>query len=820
MPLSQRRRGARRDTVRRALAALSVGLALSGAPPAQADPDPSGGRALQLEVLVNGEPRQMIGSFQELPDGGLAATRKELTEVGIKPPGEGADDELIPLAGMGEVAYAYDEPRQRIEITASDERRMPHVIDARGRVEALPATQSGYGAVLNYTLFGSSTADWEDKLFSFNGGSAQLDARVFTPVGYLQQTAIVGTTLFDDAEVLRLDTAYVFTHADSATTSRAGDLISRGPLWARSIRLGGIQVERDFLLRPDLITAPLPALSGSAAVPSTVEVFVDGTRTFSRNVPAGPYAISNLPAISGGTGARVVLRDASGRIVESTLPFFASPQLLREGLLDYSVQAGFPRFAYAIKSNEYGEKPVGLGSIRYGFNDNLTLEAHAEGGAGLINGGIGAVTNAGGFGVLAVAGRASHAGRDTGFQSYLSFETRLLGFSIGASSQRSFGPFQDLASITAQLAYADDPQSRPGRGSRDPTVLDPLTTGSIARLGRPPRALDRVSIGTQLPFARASLAVSFVNLERDAGDRARILAASYSQTLWKQASLSLTAFTDIENGKDAGFFAGLTMPLGEDVQASVGATGNDNGQFITADASKTLGQEPGSYGWRVRNAQGRDQAYRSAAGAYRSEYGQAEAAVEQFGGGTRVSAEAQGAIVAVPSGVFLSNKVDDAFAVVDVGAPDVEVFHENRSIGKTGASGKILVPSLRSHQKNRIKMDPTNLPVDAHVTRTDEIVVPGRKAGVTLDFGVEAESRDAVLILHDRDGHTLPAGLRAQLDGQGEPVIIGYDGRAFLRGLARSNTVVVELPEGECRASFDYAPEPGRQVVIGPVPCL
>jgi outer membrane usher protein len=37
-------------------------------------------------------------------------------------------------------------------------------------------------------------------------------------------------------------------------------------LWARPIRLGGVQVERDFLLRPDLITAPLPALSGSDEV--------------------------------------------------------------------------------------------------------------------------------------------------------------------------------------------------------------------------------------------------------------------------------------------------------------------------------------------------------------------------------------------------------------------------------------------------------------------------------------------------------------------------------------------------------------------------
>jgi hypothetical protein len=31
---------------------------------------------------------------------------------------------------------------------------------------------------------------------------------------------------------------------------------------------------------------------------------------------------------------------------------------------------------------------------------------------------------------------------------------------------------------------------------------------------------------------------------------------------------------------------------------------------------------------------------------------------------------------------------------------------------------------------------------------------------------------------------------------------------------------VIELPQGECRASFAYAPDPGQQVVIGPVQCL
>ena len=40
--------------------------------------------------------------------------------------------------------------------------------------------------------------------------------------------------------------------------------------WTRPVRLGGGQVQRNFGIRPDLITMPLPSLSSSAAVASTV----------------------------------------------------------------------------------------------------------------------------------------------------------------------------------------------------------------------------------------------------------------------------------------------------------------------------------------------------------------------------------------------------------------------------------------------------------------------------------------------------------------------------------------------------------------------
>ena len=741
--------GSLRGAERTLIAAVLAVVLAQGGPAAAAARE---GRALQLEVFLNGTSTQLVGAFVEQPDGRLAATRKELAEVGVKPPGTGGDDDLIALADLPGLSYRYDEPRQRIDITASDDRRVPHVVDARGEVPAPGTARAGFGAVLNYTLYGTGVKDADRPGPGSASASAELDGRVFTPWGHLRQTGILRTTLAPDLDVLRLDTTAVHSDPETATTYRAGDAISRGPLWARPIRFGGVQIERNFGLRPDLVTAPLPTVSGSAAVPSTVEVFVDSLRTFAHDVPAGPYSIANLPVLSGSGTARMVLRDASGRAVETSLPFYTSPQLLRPGLFDFSLEAGFPRTSYATRSNAYSERPAGSASGRYGVTDWLTLEAHGEGGAGLFDGGVGLVTNAGALGVLSLAGRGSYFDGAGGFQAYAAFETRLFGVSLSLSSQRTFGAFEDLASVTARFS---DLGAQIRQRSYDPTAPD-ATAQPAAWSARPPRALDRVSIGLPLPFTRTSLGLSYIDLDRGPGDRSRIVAASASQTFATSTSVSVNAFADLGKHKDVGVFVGLSMPLGALGLASLGGASNRNGSYLTADAARALGAEFGDHGWRLRDVEGRDRSYRTAAASYRSAIGRIEAAAEQVGRGGRVGAEAEGAIAVAGSGIFLANRIEDSFAVVDAGAPNVEVFHENRSVGRTGSGGQILIPDLRSYQPNRIAIDPGGLPVDAQIDRTSEVVVPAEKTGLRLDFGIRVEDGSAVVIFHDAHGKPLP----------------------------------------------------------------
>lgn len=788
---------------------------------------PSGATPLQLEVFINNRPTKLVGAFLQREDGALMARRGELEDLGIRPPATGSADEPVDLRQLDSLSYAYDEPRQRLDIQASDVRLMPHRLDARGAVEDRPAPSAGYGAVLNYTLFAAGTAEMSRSPFAFSGGSAQLDGRMFSPYGTLNQTGILGTTVAQDRGALRLDTTFVYPDTDRAVTYRAGDVITRGPAWARSVRLGGLQAERNFALRSDLVTAPLPSLTGSAAVPSTVDVFINNVRAFSREVPAGPYEISNLPALSGNGAARVVLRDASGREVEKNLSLFSSTALLRGGLFDFSVQAGAPRLSYATSSFDYQTVPMAAGSLRYGATDWLTLEAHGEasggaggaGGVNLANGGLGLTTTAGEIGVLSAAGRASWYRETLGYQAYGSFETSIRGISLNLSTLRSFGDFEDLASLTARFVSAGQGATSSAGGlSRD--TMASMMAGTMTSSGRPARALDRVSIGLPLSLTGGSLGLGYVSVRQENGTRARIMTASYAQNLWTTASLSATVFTDLDRPKDMGALLGFSMPLGlDEARASAGLALDRRGRSVPIEVSRALGSEPGSYGWRARVSPGDGEGLRSLKGSYRSGIGQAEASVDRAGQATRATVQAEGAVVAMADGVFVGNRIDDAFAVVNVGAPDVEVFRENRSVGRTGASGTLLVPGLASNQRNRITIDPTGLPLDAHLTTTHETVVPSERTGVPLTFNVKTQALSAVVILQDEAGMPLRPGSEGRLEGSGETFVVGYDGRAYILNLKASNTVVLDLPGRSCTAAFGYTPATGRQTTIGPVTC-
>jgi outer membrane usher protein len=762
----------------------------------------AGERDLQLNVLINETPVNLIGSFKQLPDGSLAATAEELREIGLIAEKRAADsDGLVRLDRLPGVSYRFNEAAQAIHITAPDAARAPHIVDVRPQnAGSILDPQRSYGGVLNYTLFASSDgAFWRD-LKTFQGLSGAFDGRVFSPYGTFSQSLIATTAPPELGGLIRLDSTWAYSDMDQLITYRAGDTISGGLSWTRPVRLGGLQMQRSFALRPDLVTLPIPSLSGSAAVPSTIDVYTQNVKTFSGSIPQGPFQVTNLPVVTGAGTASVVIHDSLGRQAVTTLPFYASNQLLREDLYDFSGEIGFARRFYGVESSNYDPRPVGSASARYGLTNWLTLEGHAEGGAGLTNGGVGAAFFLGPLGVASLAVAGSRAGERTGGLFSASLEMTYGVLSLYARTQRTLGDYEDIASMTAPL-------------------LDPKFNAFSFFNARVPKALDQVSLGAPLPFDRSTINLSFTQIESALGDRNRIVGLSYSRGIFQNSTVYATAFKDLDDKKSFGIFTGISVPLGNDITVSGAVQQGPNGPSAVVDATKSERLEEGSYGWRVRDAEGRTPD-RSATASYRASFGRAEAGVQQYGNNVRGTAQIDGSIAVAGGGVFFGNRIDDAFAVVNAGAPNVSVQYENRPIGVTNGAGLLLVPYLNSYQKNKISIDPKNLPVDADIPKTREIVVPADRNGVVVKFGVSDTPNAALIIFVEANGQPIKVGSQVRLEGAEQAFVIGYDGQAFVRGLGVHNGAMIDLPEGgSCRAEFDYTPRPGEQVKISDVVC-
>ena len=224
----------------------------------------AGSQGLQLAVYINEANTDLVGTFEQLPDGSISAMPDELEEVGIKPVKAAIrPDGSIHLNDLPGIEYHVVPETQSIHVTATDAARVPRKIDLDAerneRERAKPTSSTG--AVLNYTLYSSSNDLTDDDVKPFQGISGGFDARFFSPLGTLNQSF---TANLSDGELQgfkRLNTTWNYSDPERLITYNAGDFVTRSLPWTRSVYLGGMQVERNFSLRSDLVTLPMPVVS-------------------------------------------------------------------------------------------------------------------------------------------------------------------------------------------------------------------------------------------------------------------------------------------------------------------------------------------------------------------------------------------------------------------------------------------------------------------------------------------------------------------------------------------------------------------------------
>jgi outer membrane usher protein len=766
--------------------------------PAASNPERAGWETLLLAVMLNSVSTGVLLTILKLPDNRLLARASELRALRIQVDSRVVKDDLVELSAIPNLGFAYDEPSQTISLNVGDRSLNPYQIELGTGRRTFDASEihPTPGLIVNYSIYATQTRER-----TAAAGTVGL-------IGMIRGSAITTDFNFNSDSwngkaVVRLDSTWRLIDPEAVRSYTVGDFVSNALTWSNSVRLGGFQIASAFQQRPDIVTTPLPRFAGSAALPSTLDLYVDQQRIFSGEIPSGPFDIQSLPQVSGGK-VRLVTTDLNGRQVEIVRDYYYLSSQLRQGLLEYSVEAGFPRRDFGFASFNYDSNFSASGSIRYGLTSATTVEGHVEGTAdGLINGGAGIVQGLGGHGALTFSIAGSHYKGHDGARFGVKAEGRIGPLTFFAGTERSLGAYFDLA----RVATVRDRQHRGIAGSDD-LALAPARAKTIDRAG--------VSFGPVL--GGTSVSLNYTDI-RDRHYRQRLANMSLSRPISGRVTAYVSAYSDLGRRKSYGVFAMLNIRIGKSTMVTASAERDGGHTALEMQAEGLAGQRQGDVGWGVSNRtvlDGPDT--RRAYVSYRAPQALVRARVVQAGGDWLASLEMEGSVVAAGGGVFLANRIGDGFVIVKNAGPGTEVLQGGVRMGKTNRAGRALLPDVVPHYPQQIFLDPATMVDGWEPDATERIAVSGYRQGAIVDFGTR-RVHSAVIVLNDNSGQPIQAGYVATVDG-GESAVIGYDGEVYLHGLKPTNRLSVDRGlAGLCHATFPYDGGGPPQARIGPLTC-
>jgi outer membrane usher protein len=725
---------------------------------------------LFLEVFFGQRSTGLIASVR-LKDERLYAKPAELREIGLAlPAGTPVSDRgLVGLDDLPGLTYEYDRPNQRLVLAVPASLRPNQHLGyaAPGPVQVNRDT----GLLLGYDVYAQQYQGKYD-------ASLATSLRWFGRAGTLELSGIsrAGT---QSSGYERLDSRWTYSDPDRLWTWTAGDLINGGLSWTRPVRMGGLQWRRNFGVRPDLVTLPIPRFSSSAVVPSSVDLYINNVKQLGAEVQDGPFVIDSLPRINGAGEATLVVRDASGRVSYTTLPLYVDNRRLARGLSDFSLEAGKLRVGYGDDGDRYASDLAASGSWRRGVTDTFTLETHGEATSGLRLGGVGGAWAPGNRWGLVTAAYARSAGASNGNQRTLGYQWNGARYGMELQWQRRSAGYRDLGSRVV--------------AHHDREVPDPLFPGGGGVPIHSPDysivAQDRATVW--MPVRQGNVAFTWLRWQDSEQTRSLTRSLSWSQSIGSRLSLSMSAYDDEQSGR--GISVVLSLPLGERLSASANSE-HANGRTTAVASLRQDAPYEGGWGWQVI-AGDRGGAYAQGSATVRGRYGDAWFGAESYRGQVNRFLQGGGSVVVMDGQVLPSRRISDSFALVSTsGVADIPILSENRTYGRTNARGYLLLPDMRGWQRNRVAINPDELGADYRLGVLEQFATPADQAGALVRFEMQ-HVHPLRVVLRGPDGGFVPAGSRGTLD-TGARVLVGFDGEAYLDDVAGTSSIRIDTKDG------------------------
>jgi outer membrane usher protein len=719
-----------------------------------------------LAVRLNGAELDDVVTTLHWP-GQLAIPESAWQQFHLRPPTtpaviyEGQSYHL--LSAIAGLTWRVDAPSQSLVIDAPP----AAFAGLQLKMDTAPVTPStsAFGGYANYDV------QWQRSSGSLGGGPGRdftnglIEVGAFHDGGSLRMTGLLrdgGTA----PQRVRLDTSWTHDEPSKMASLRVGDSIGRAGAWGRAVRFGGVQWSTDFSTQPGFLSFPLPTMQGQAALPSTVDVYVNNSLRSQSQVPAGPFDLTDVPIVTGQGQVRMVVRDLLGREQVVLQPYYVSPALLRPGLRAFSYEVGAVREDYGLASTNYG-RAMATVTEKLGISENFTRELRGEVIGDQVSAGATGIWMLPSLGVMNLSLVGSHGPQGPGAL-------------VGGGSEYQGGTW----SGSLQGRYS----------SRDFRQLGQSENNA-------PRAQYSAALGTA--WQGAALGASLIEQRGWQGDRTRILSLNAGRDLGGMGTLGVFLLRDFVNHATTAALS-FSRVLDARTSANVTNTRNRDAQRSSQQSSLQLQRNaPDNEGLGYQMTVDRGDSTRANAQAvWQGEKVALSAGFARARGSDDMRLGASGGLAMLGDSVFVSRRIEGSFAVVEVGDyENVQVLHDHRPVARTDSRGRALVSGLRGYEPNRIGVNAADLPFDAEVDGLDVMLVPPGRSGTALKIPVN-RTRAASFRLIGVDGQPLPPGSLARVAGNERAFPVGFDGKAYVTGLSARTQLLVTSPERECRATL------------------
>lgn len=535
-----------------------------------------------------------------------------------------------------------------------------------------------------------------------------------------------------------------------------GETSTRGDVF-RAFPFTGVNAASDMDMLSDIEQHYAPVIRGVAQTRAKIEVLHNGYPIYSTYVAPGPYAIDELGVGSSHGELEIVVTEADGQVRRFTQPYSTLSNLLRNGVMRYSLTFGHYNGAEQLDRPGFWEATLARGGAW-----GTTLYGGLLGSDYYKASALGVARDFADIGALSLD--VTHASTDRG-----ATDGQVQGRSVALRYGKSFA-------TGTNLRFAGYRYSTEGYRDFNEAIHERFSSTSWHGNRR-----SRLEASVYQGIGDGSLSVG---LSQEDYWNSNTLRRQYQiQYNTRLGDLGINVFASqalTERGRDSrqiGLSLSLPLDFGSrhNVRFDFMESEGRYNQRATLNGGTTNRRL--SYQASLSNDQSQGQTGAFSL-AYQGERGSYGAGYTEGGDYRNLSVNASGAVMLHSGGIARGPYLGETSALVHV--PEVAgVTVQNSPGSQTDSNGYLIVPYLRPYRLNSLVLQTDDVPPEVLIDNGSQQVVPRRGAVIKAAFETHRVTR-MVLTLHQADGRALPFGAQVTNAAGERLAVVGQAGQALV----------------------------------------